>query len=40
MGDTDLILIDEPTEGLAPKLAEQVGELPAEISRRRNFRDS
>ena len=26
MGDPDLILIDEPTEGLAPKIVEQVGE--------------
>jgi branched-chain amino acid transport system ATP-binding protein len=34
MGDPDLILIDEPTEGLAPKLVEQVGDLLAEISRR------
>jgi branched-chain amino acid transport system ATP-binding protein len=34
MGDPDLILIDEPTEGLAPKLVDQVGELLAEISRR------
>jgi branched-chain amino acid transport system ATP-binding protein len=34
MGDPDLILIDEPTEGLAPKLVEQVGELLSEISRR------
>jgi branched-chain amino acid transport system ATP-binding protein len=34
MGDPELILIDEPTEGLAPKLVEQVGELLAEISRR------
>ncbi|GAC1494671.1 MAG: ABC transporter ATP-binding protein [Bradyrhizobium sp.] len=34
MGDPDLILIDEPTEGLAPKLVNQVGELLAEISRR------
>ncbi len=25
MGDPDLVLIDEPTEGLAPKLVEQVG---------------
>ena len=32
MGDPDLILIDEPTEGLAPKLVEQVGELLAEIA--------
>jgi branched-chain amino acid transport system ATP-binding protein len=34
MGDPDLILIDEPTEGLAPKLVEQVGDLLGEISRR------
>ena len=34
MGDPDLILIDEPTEGLAPKLVEQVGELLGEIARR------
>ncbi len=34
MGDPDLILIDEPTEGLAPKLVEQVGMLLAEIARR------
>jgi branched-chain amino acid transport system ATP-binding protein len=34
MGDPDLILIDEPTEGLAPKLVEQVGALLAEIARR------
>jgi branched-chain amino acid transport system ATP-binding protein len=34
MGDPDLILIDEPTEGLAPKLVEQVGHLLAEIARR------
>jgi branched-chain amino acid transport system ATP-binding protein len=34
MGDPDLILIDEPTEGLAPKLVEQVGELLTEIARR------
>ncbi len=26
MGNPDLILIDEPTEGLAPKIVEQVGE--------------
>ena len=31
MGDPDLILIDEPTEGLAPLLVEQVGVLLAEI---------
>jgi branched-chain amino acid transport system ATP-binding protein len=34
MGDPDLMLIDEPTEGLAPKLVDQVGELLAEIARR------
>jgi branched-chain amino acid transport system ATP-binding protein len=34
MGDPDLILIDEPTEGLAPKLVEQVGALLEEIARR------
>ena len=34
MGDPDLILIDEPTEGLAPRLVEQVGLLLAEIARR------
>ena len=34
MGDPDLILIDEPTEGLAPRLVEQVGTLLAEIASR------
>jgi branched-chain amino acid transport system ATP-binding protein len=34
MGDPDLIIVDEPTEGLAPKLVEQVGELLGEIARR------
>jgi branched-chain amino acid transport system ATP-binding protein len=34
MGDPDLIIIDEPTEGLAPKLAEQVGQMLSEIARR------
>jgi len=34
MGDPDLIIIDEPTEGLAPKLVEQVGDLLSEIARR------
>ncbi len=34
MGDPDLILIDEPTEGLAPRLVEQVGTLLAEIAKR------
>jgi len=34
MGDPDLVMIDEPTEGLAPKLVEQVAELLETISRR------
>ncbi|GLQ06289.1 ABC transporter ATP-binding protein [Sneathiella chinensis] len=34
MGDPDLIMIDEPTEGLAPKIVEQVGDLLSEIARR------
>lgn len=34
MGDPDLIMIDEPTEGLAPKLVEQVGKLLGEIADR------
>ncbi len=33
MGDPDLIMIDEPTEGLAPKIVAQVGALIAEIAR-------
>ena len=34
MGDPELMLIDEPTEGLAPKIVLQVGELIADIARR------
>lgn len=34
MGDPDLIMIDEPTEGLAPLIVKQVGELIVEIARR------
>jgi len=34
MGDPDFIMIDEPTEGLAPKLVEQVGVLIEEIAQR------
>lgn len=34
MGDPDLIMIDEPTEGLSPQMVERVGELLQEISRR------
>ncbi len=29
MGDPDLVMIDEPTEGLAPKIVELVGRIPA-----------
>lgn len=34
MGDPDLIMIDEPTEGLAPKIVAQVGLLLEEIKNR------
>jgi branched-chain amino acid transport system ATP-binding protein len=34
MGDPDFIMIDEPTEGLAPMMVEQVGLLIEEIARR------
>lgn len=34
MGDPELIMIDEPTEGLAPKVVEQVGTLLQEIAAR------
>ena len=34
MGDPDLIMIDEPTEGLAPKLVEQVAALLEAIAQR------
>ncbi len=33
MGDPDLIIIDEPTEGLAPKIVQQVGDLIATIAK-------
>ena len=33
MGDPELIIIDEPTEGLAPLIVQQVGEMIAEIAR-------
>ena len=33
MGDPELIMIDEPTEGLAPKIVAQLGELMAQIAR-------
>ena len=32
MGDPDLVMIDEPTEGLAPKMVELVGELLTRIA--------
>jgi len=34
MGDPELIMIDEPTEGLAPKIVEQVGEFLKELKNR------
>jgi len=34
MGDPDLIMIDEPTEGLAPKIVEQVGRFLQEVRNR------
>jgi len=34
MGDPDLVMIDEPTEGLAPMMVELVGKLLAEIASR------
>ena len=34
MGDPDLIMIDEPTEGLAPKIVELVGEYLNELKKR------
>lgn len=34
MGDPDLIMIDEPTEGLAPKIVEQVADYLRELKRR------
>jgi branched-chain amino acid transport system ATP-binding protein len=34
MGDPDLVMIDEPTEGLAPKLVDQIRHLLSEIANR------
>ncbi|MDP6426536.1 MAG: ABC transporter ATP-binding protein [Alphaproteobacteria bacterium] len=34
MGDPDLVMIDEPTEGLAPQIVERVGRLIEEIAAR------
>src|SRR6476646_10905079 len=33
MGDTELIMIDEPTKGIAPIIVQQGGDLIAEIAR-------
>ncbi|MFH2130232.1 MAG: ABC transporter ATP-binding protein [bacterium] len=35
MGDPDLVMIDEPTEGLAPKIVELVKNLISEIAKRK-----
>lgn len=34
MGDPDLVMIDEPTEGLSPQMTQRVAELLLEIARR------
>ena len=34
MGDPDMIMIDEPTEGLAPKIVQQLAQLLQEIAKR------
>jgi branched-chain amino acid transport system ATP-binding protein len=34
MGDPDLVMVDEPTEGLAPKIVEQVAQQLVELKRR------
>jgi branched-chain amino acid transport system ATP-binding protein len=34
MGDPELVMIDEPTEGLAPMIVQQVGDLIANIAQR------
>jgi branched-chain amino acid transport system ATP-binding protein len=34
MGDPDLVMVDEPTEGLAPRMVEVVAQLLQEIARR------
>ena len=33
MGDPELIMIDEPTEGLAPLIVKQIGDLISEIAK-------
>ena len=37
MGDPDLIMIDEPTEGLAPQMVERVADLLQSIAERAHF---
>ena len=34
MGEPDMIMIDEPTEGLAPKIVQQLAQLLQEIAKR------
>ena len=34
MGDPDLIMVDEPTEGLSPKMVEHIGRFLEEIAAR------
>jgi branched-chain amino acid transport system ATP-binding protein len=34
MGDPDVIMIDEPTEGVAPKIVQEIAELLQEVTRR------
>ena len=34
MGDPEIIMVDEPTEGLAPKIVERIGDLLLEIASR------
>jgi branched-chain amino acid transport system ATP-binding protein len=34
MGDPDLVIIDEPTEGLAPRIVEQIAEFLQDLRRR------
>ncbi|MFD2855916.1 hypothetical protein ACFSZS_15650 [Seohaeicola zhoushanensis] len=34
MGDPDLVMIDEPTEGLSPQMVQRVASLLQEIARR------
>jgi branched-chain amino acid transport system ATP-binding protein len=34
MGDPDLLMVDEPTEGLAPQIVERVAGLLSEVTKR------